>query len=152
MLGRVAAVPVSDRCLYAGVVEHSVDVRPHARGRGTGTALLTAFITSTEAAGIWTIQSGIFPENGSSLALVVLIERRSSAIAWPVPVILRVTSLPPEGPINQVPTQSRPEPTEKPPPCGGTAGRELLQCGLLLLALGLAGDLGDLPDQADGSP
>jgi L-amino acid N-acyltransferase YncA len=31
--------------------------------------LLDALITSTEAAGIWTIQSGIFPENTASLAL-----------------------------------------------------------------------------------
>jgi phosphinothricin acetyltransferase len=69
VLGWVAAVPVSDRCVYAGVVEHSVYVHPSARGRGVGTALLTALIASTEAAGIWTIQSGIFPENGASLAL-----------------------------------------------------------------------------------
>lgn len=32
-------------------------------------APLDAFIASTEAAGIWTIQSGIFPENTASLAL-----------------------------------------------------------------------------------
>lgn len=69
VLGWVAAVPVSDRCAYAGVVEHSVYVHPHARSRGIGTALLSALIASTEAAGIWTIQSGIFPENTSSLAL-----------------------------------------------------------------------------------
>ncbi|MCQ8830811.1 helix-turn-helix domain-containing GNAT family N-acetyltransferase [Streptomyces malaysiensis] len=34
-----------------------------------GLALLDALIASTEAAGIWTIQSGIFPENTASLAL-----------------------------------------------------------------------------------
>ncbi|MFI0998610.1 GNAT family N-acetyltransferase [Streptomyces galbus] len=69
VLGWVAAVPVSDRCVYAGVVEHSVYVHPEARGRRVGSALLRALIGSTEAAGIWTIQSGIFPENTSSLAL-----------------------------------------------------------------------------------
>ncbi|MFK4118309.1 GNAT family N-acetyltransferase [Streptomyces longwoodensis] len=69
VLGWVAAVPVSDRCAYAGVVEHSVYVHPEARGRRVGSALLRALIASTEAAGIWTIQSGIFPENTSSLAL-----------------------------------------------------------------------------------
>jgi L-amino acid N-acyltransferase YncA len=53
----------------AGVVEHSVYVSPVARGRGVGTLLLDALITSTEAAGIWTIQAGIFPENTASLAL-----------------------------------------------------------------------------------
>lgn len=105
VLGWVAAVPVSDRCAYAGVVEHSVYVHADARGRGIGTALLPALIGSTEAAGVWTIQSGVFPENTSSLSLhraagfrvigtrerfgrhhgvlrdVVLIERRSPAIA-----------------------------------------------------------------------
>jgi L-amino acid N-acyltransferase YncA len=69
VLGWVAAVPVSDRCVYVGVVEHSVYVHPDARGRGVGRALLDALIASTEAAGIWTIQSGIFPENIASAAL-----------------------------------------------------------------------------------
>ncbi|MET7385616.1 ribosomal protein L7/L12 [Streptomyces sp. NPDC005529] len=35
VLGWVAPVPVSDRCVYAGVVEHSVYVHPDARGRGS---------------------------------------------------------------------------------------------------------------------
>jgi phosphinothricin acetyltransferase len=102
--GWVAASAVSGRCVYAGVVEHSVYVHPAARGRGTGRRLLATLITSTEAAGIWTIQSGIFPENTASLALhqaagfrvvgtrerigqhhghwrdVILIERRSPAV------------------------------------------------------------------------
>ncbi|MDL2078497.1 N-acetyltransferase family protein [Streptomyces sp. GXMU-J15] len=69
VLGWVAASAVSDRCAYAGVVEHSVYVRPDARGRGVARRLLDALIESTEAAGIWTVQSGIFPENTASLAL-----------------------------------------------------------------------------------
>ncbi|MFL6062360.1 MAG: GNAT family N-acetyltransferase [Marmoricola sp.] len=69
VLGWVAASTVSDRCVYAGVVEHSVYVDPEAQGRGVGRALLDTLIASTEAAGIWTIQSGIFPENTASLAL-----------------------------------------------------------------------------------
>ncbi|MFD0274108.1 GNAT family N-acetyltransferase [Kitasatospora sp. NPDC127111] len=104
VLGWVAASRVSDRCAYAGVVEHSVYVHPDARGRGTAGRLLDALIASTEAAGIWTIQSGVFPENTASLTLharagfrvigtrerigrhhgawrdVLLIERRSPAI------------------------------------------------------------------------
>jgi phosphinothricin acetyltransferase len=68
-LGWVAAGPVSDRGVYAGVVEHSVYVDPGAQGRGVGRLLLGALIESTEADGIWTIQSGIFPENAASLAL-----------------------------------------------------------------------------------
>jgi len=67
--GWVAASAVSGRCVYAGVVEHSVYVHPAARGRGIGRRLLDALIASTEAAGIWTIQSGIFPENAASLRL-----------------------------------------------------------------------------------
>jgi L-amino acid N-acyltransferase YncA/DNA-binding transcriptional ArsR family regulator len=69
LLGWVAVSPVSSRSAYAGVVEHSVYVTPEARGRGVGAALLQALIDSTEAAGIWTIQSGIFPENTASLRL-----------------------------------------------------------------------------------
>jgi phosphinothricin acetyltransferase len=34
-----------------------------------GQALLEALIESTEAADIWTVQAGIFPENLASLAL-----------------------------------------------------------------------------------
>ncbi|WNM36583.1 GNAT family N-acetyltransferase [Streptomyces sp. Li-HN-5-11] len=51
VVGWAAVVPVSDRCAYAGVVEHSVYAHPDARGRGVGLALLTALIASTEAAG-----------------------------------------------------------------------------------------------------
>jgi L-amino acid N-acyltransferase YncA len=69
VLGWTAVSRVSDRCVYAGVVEHSVYVAPGARGRGVGSALLRALIAATEAAGIWTIQSGVFPENMASLAL-----------------------------------------------------------------------------------
>jgi len=69
VLGWTACSAVSDRCVYSGVVEHSVYVHPGARGRGVGRALLRALIDSTERAGIWTIQSGVFPENTASLAL-----------------------------------------------------------------------------------
>ena len=40
-----------------------------ARGRGVGRARLDALIADTEAAGIWTLQAGVFPENEASLAL-----------------------------------------------------------------------------------
>jgi phosphinothricin acetyltransferase len=104
VLGWVAVSAVSDRCVYGGVVEHSVYVSPGARGQGIGRRLLEALISSTEASGIWTIQSGIFPENAASAALhqaagfrivgtrerigqhhgrwrdVVLIERRSPVV------------------------------------------------------------------------
>lgn len=69
VIGWVAAGAVSNRCVYAGVVEHSVYVAGSERGRGVGRALLERLILSTEAAGIWTIQTGIFPENEESLRL-----------------------------------------------------------------------------------
>ncbi|MFC7976631.1 GNAT family N-acetyltransferase [Streptomyces cinereoruber] len=69
VLGWVAVSKVSDRSAYAGVVEHSVYVHPGARGRGVASALLQVLVASTEAAGIWTIQAGIFPENTASLAV-----------------------------------------------------------------------------------
>ncbi|MGH3343766.1 MAG: GNAT family N-acetyltransferase [Carbonactinosporaceae bacterium] len=69
VLGWIALLPVSDRRVYAGVAELSVYVRAEARGRGVGRALLETVIASSEKAGIWTLQTGIFPENAASLAL-----------------------------------------------------------------------------------
>jgi L-amino acid N-acyltransferase YncA len=69
ILGWTAAVGVSDRCVYAGVIEHSVYTHPAHRRRGIGAVLLTALIASAEEAGVWTIQSGVFPENTASLRL-----------------------------------------------------------------------------------
>jgi L-amino acid N-acyltransferase YncA/precorrin-6B methylase 2 len=104
VLGWVAASAVSSRCVYAGVIEHSVYVDPGRRRSGIGAALLAALTGSAEAAGIWTIQSSVFPENTASLRLheragfrvvgtrerigrhhgrwrdTVLIERRSSTV------------------------------------------------------------------------
>ena len=69
VLGWVAVSPVSSRPVYAGVVEVSVYVGTSARGGGVGRTLLDVVIESTEAAGVWTLQAGIFPENAASLAL-----------------------------------------------------------------------------------
>ena len=69
VLGWTAAWPVSVRRAYAGVIEHSIYVNPGHHGRGIGGALLAALIASSEDAGIWTVQSGVFPENTASLAL-----------------------------------------------------------------------------------
>jgi phosphinothricin acetyltransferase len=104
VVGFAAVSAVSDRCVYGGVVENSVYVAESARGAGIGRLLLECLVASTEEAGIWTIQSGIFPENAASLALhervgfrvvgrrarlgklkgvwrdVLLVERRSDAI------------------------------------------------------------------------
>jgi phosphinothricin acetyltransferase len=64
-----AAGGVSDRCCYAGVVEHSIYVHPDWRGQGVGRSLLMALVEAATAAGIWTVQTGIFPENEASIAL-----------------------------------------------------------------------------------
>ena len=69
VLGWVAVAEVSGRLVYAGVVEVSVYVRSDARGGGVGRALLEKLIESTEAAGIWTLQAGVFPENTASIVL-----------------------------------------------------------------------------------
>jgi L-amino acid N-acyltransferase YncA len=69
VVGWAVLAPVSDRCAYAGVAEDSVYVAPEAQGRGVGRALLTAVVASAEQGGIWTVQSGIFPENQASVRL-----------------------------------------------------------------------------------
>ena len=102
--GWCALSPVSDRRCYRGVAEESVYVAPWAQGLGIGRALLAEVIARAEAAGIWTLEAGIFPENKPSLRLhlgcgfrlvgvrerlgeaaglwrdVLLLERRSEAI------------------------------------------------------------------------
>jgi L-amino acid N-acyltransferase YncA len=102
--GWAALSPVSDRCVYGGVAEVSVYVAPVLGGRGVGRLLLSELARRAEDSGIWTLQSGIFPENTASLALhercgfrvvgrrdrlglhhgvwrdVLLVERRSDAI------------------------------------------------------------------------
>jgi L-amino acid N-acyltransferase YncA len=69
VVGWAAVAPASERECYAGVVEHSVYVSGEARRRGVGRTLLDALVASTDDAGIWTIQTSIFPENEASLAL-----------------------------------------------------------------------------------
>jgi len=102
--GWAALSPVSVRRVYSGVAEVSVYVAAAARGCGVGKSLLKALIEESERNGIWTLQAGIFPENGASIALhksqgfrevgvrqrignlggiwkdVVLLERRSSTV------------------------------------------------------------------------
>jgi L-amino acid N-acyltransferase YncA len=69
VVGWTALAPVSDRCAYAGVAEDSIYVAPDAQGRGIGRALLAAVVASAEQGGIWTVQTGIFPENRASVRL-----------------------------------------------------------------------------------
>jgi phosphinothricin acetyltransferase len=69
VVGWAALSSTSGRECYAGVVEHSVYVRSDVRGQGIGRALMEALIWSADGAGLWTIQTSIFPENAASLAL-----------------------------------------------------------------------------------
>jgi L-amino acid N-acyltransferase YncA len=69
VLGWAALSTVSERCCYAGVAEESVYVAPEAQRRGVGRALLERLLADADAGGIWTVQTGIFPENTASVAL-----------------------------------------------------------------------------------
>jgi L-amino acid N-acyltransferase YncA len=67
--GWAALSPVSRRPHYEGVAEVSVYVSEAARGKKIGSALLSELIRQSEANGIWTLQSSIFPENLASVRL-----------------------------------------------------------------------------------
>jgi len=69
VVGWAALSPVSSRPCYAGVAENSVYVAAAARGLGVGTELMRALVDAAAAAGIWTIQCSVFPENAASKAL-----------------------------------------------------------------------------------
>ena len=69
VVGWAALSPVSSRCVYAGVAEESVYIAASARGQGVGKALMNVLIEHSEAAGFWTLEAGMFPENTASIAL-----------------------------------------------------------------------------------
>lgn len=69
VIGWAALGPVSTRDAYRGVAELSVYVDAECRGRGVGSLLLTALVAAAEAAGIWTLQAAVFPENEATLRL-----------------------------------------------------------------------------------
>lgn len=69
VVGWAALSPVSGRCVYGGVAEVSVYVSAGQRGKGTGKALLKQLIAKSEDRGIWTLQSGVFPQNTGSIRL-----------------------------------------------------------------------------------
>ena len=69
ILGWIALSAVSSRDVYKGVAEVSVYVSKDFRGHKIGTKLLEKVIIESEAHGIWTLQSGIFPENLGSIKM-----------------------------------------------------------------------------------
>lgn len=69
VVGFACVSPVSSRPVYRGVCEVMVYVAEEARGAGLGRRLMEALVATTEEAGIWTLQAGIFPENRASVAV-----------------------------------------------------------------------------------
>jgi L-amino acid N-acyltransferase YncA/DNA-binding transcriptional ArsR family regulator len=67
--GWAAITPTSSRECYSGVGETSVYVGEGMRGRGVGRALVHRQVTAADQAGLWTLQTSIFPENRASIAL-----------------------------------------------------------------------------------
>ena len=80
VVGWTAVTPVSARECYAGVGETSVYVTEAARGRGVGKALLFTQVMEADRAGMWTLQTSIFPENRASLALHHSVGYRTLAV------------------------------------------------------------------------
>ncbi len=69
VVGWTAASPTSPRDCYSGVAETSTYVADGFRHRGVGKSLLHKQVTAADAAGLWTLQTAIFPENRISIAL-----------------------------------------------------------------------------------
>jgi len=67
--GWAAATPASTRPVYGGVAETSIYVGEGFRGRGVGKALIRKQVMAADDAGLWTLQTSIFPENRASIAL-----------------------------------------------------------------------------------
>src|SRR5213596_1420426 len=69
IVGWAALSPVQRKSAYRGVAEASVYVAADARGGGVGRELFARLIEDSEAAGIWTLEAWIFPENRASIEL-----------------------------------------------------------------------------------
>jgi len=69
VIGWAAIKPTSKRECFNGVAEVSVYVDQEYLKMGLGRMLLKKLILDSEAHGIWTLQSGIFPSNKGSIAL-----------------------------------------------------------------------------------
>ena len=69
VIGWSACTSHSRRLVFVGVLEVSIYVHPASRRQGIGTLLLDHLVEASEAAGFWTLQSSVFPENRASIAL-----------------------------------------------------------------------------------
>ncbi|MFT5194616.1 MAG: L-amino acid N-acyltransferase YncA [Cellvibrionaceae bacterium] len=69
LAGWAVLSPTSKRKVYEGVCEVTIYVSDDAQGMGVGKALMQTLIDESEAAGIWTLYSSLFPENSASVKL-----------------------------------------------------------------------------------
>ncbi|WP_433526776.1 metalloregulator ArsR/SmtB family transcription factor [Nocardia pseudovaccinii] len=69
VVGWAALSPASCDEGYAGVAESSVYVAEQMRGRGVGKALLHKQVIAADEAGLWTLQTSIFPDNRAGIAV-----------------------------------------------------------------------------------
>lgn len=69
VVGWAAAASASSRAVYDGVAETSIYVGDGHRGRGVGKALIYRQVMAADNAGLWTLQTSIFPENRAGIAL-----------------------------------------------------------------------------------
>ncbi|HAX73006.1 MAG TPA: N-acetyltransferase [Firmicutes bacterium] len=69
VLGWVSLSPFSNRSCFSGVAEISIYIDANSVGKGIGSLLMESVIKESERAGLWSLYSGIFPENVSSLKL-----------------------------------------------------------------------------------
>ena len=68
--GWLALKPISKRAAYRGVAEGSIYVHPTFRRHGVASRLLDTALPLVEAAGIYSVQASVFPENHASLTLL----------------------------------------------------------------------------------
>ena len=69
VVGWTALRATSTRPVYSGVVDSSIYVGDGYRGHGVGTALIHGQVCAADEAGLWTLQTSIFPENRASITL-----------------------------------------------------------------------------------
>jgi len=69
VIGWAAISNISSRTVYSGVAEVSIYIDPDFQGQGVGSMLMKRLIEESEKNNIWTLQSGIFPENKASVNL-----------------------------------------------------------------------------------
>ena len=95
LLGWTTLSPVSARSAYAGVAEVTIYVAARVRGLGIGRVLLERLIADAEAAGLWTLQGSIFPENVGSKGYSFYVEPGTEAsvtMAGDTSLVLRLSA------------------------------------------------------------